>query len=255
MTCLIAHKPFLRRFSQLRLRYPVAAVRVVVLALSLAACGGSGSTTSAAKPQSALASATTTSFTTSSPTPLTVRAAHTSAKNHRRSKPRPTGSRMTSTTPTRNPTTAPSPKKTDTATSAARTTTTSQTTTPVTTTSQATTTAPTKPVSTTAVDTRPMRATLVGENHAPKVNQPWSYTVTVTDRNGRPLSGTVDIEFALAGQVVGHDKPPTRPVTDGRLNETLKFPTAAVGVPLELQAVVHTTVGSLTLDWSITVQP
>jgi hypothetical protein len=39
------------------------------------------------------------------------------------------------------------------------------------------------------------------------------------------------------------------------LHETLKFPTAAVGVPLELQAIVHTTLGSLTLDWPITVQP
>jgi hypothetical protein len=99
-----------------------------------------------------------------------------------------------------------------------------------------------------------MRAALVGANHAPKVNQPWSYSVTATDAKGHPLSGTVAIEFALSGQVVGHDTPPTHPVTDGHLHDTLKFPAPAVGVPLEVQAVVHTTLGSLTLDWPITVQ-
>jgi hypothetical protein len=99
-----------------------------------------------------------------------------------------------------------------------------------------------------------MGATLVGENHAPKVNQPWSYSVTVTDAKGHQLTGTVDIEFALSGTVVGHDKPPTDPITDGSLHRTLKFPAEAVGVPLELRAIVHTTMGSLTLDWPITVQ-
>jgi hypothetical protein len=131
-------------------------------------------------------------------------------------------------------------------------TTTSQSTTLVTTTSQATTTSPKKPVKLTPVYTRPMRATLVGENHAPKVNHPWSYSVTVTDASGHSMSGTVDIEFALSGTVVGHDKPPTDPIT-GNLHHTLKFPAAAVGVPLEVQAIVHTTLGSLTLDWPITV--
>jgi hypothetical protein len=106
----------------------------------------------------------------------------------------------------------------------------------------------------TPVDTRPLHATLVGENHAPKVNQPWSYSVTVTDALGHLVSGTVNIEFALSGQVVGHDKPPTDRVTDGHMNDTIKFPAEAVGVPLDLQAVVHTTLGSLTRDWPITVQ-
>jgi hypothetical protein len=98
-----------------------------------------------------------------------------------------------------------------------------------------------------------MRATLVGESHAPKVNHPWSYSVIVTDANGHSMSGTVDIEFALSGTVVGHDKPPTDLITGGNLHRTLKFPAAAVGVPLEVQAIVHTTLGSLTLDWPITV--
>ena len=116
------------------------------------------------------------------------------------------------------------------------------------------TSAPGKAAITTPVDTRPPHATLVGENHAPKVNQPWSYSVTVTDALGHPMSGTVNIEFALSGQVVGHDKPPTDPITDGHMHDTLKFPAEAVDVPLDVRAVVHTTLGSLTLDWPITVQ-
>jgi len=36
----------------------------------------------------------------------------------------------------------------------------------------------------------PVHATLVGENHNPKVNQPWRYTVTVTGAQGQKLSGT-----------------------------------------------------------------
>jgi len=114
--------------------------------------------------------------------------------------------------------------------------------------------APGKAAVTTPADTRPLHATLVGENHAPKVNQPWSYSVTATDALGHPVSGTVNIEFALSGQVVGHNTPPTDQVTDGHMNNTLTFPAEAVGVPLDVRAVLHTTLGSLTLDWPITVQ-
>ncbi len=99
-----------------------------------------------------------------------------------------------------------------------------------------------------------MRARLVGEDHRPVVNRPWRYTVTVADTAGRPLSGTVDIEFTFAGAVVGHDTPPTHPVHDGRWSDTLVFPPASVGKPLDVQAVVHTALGSLTLAWPITVQ-
>ena len=86
------------------------------------------------------------------------------------------------------------------------------------------------------------------------MNQAWSYSITATDGKGHPMSGTVDIEFAFNGQVVGHDTPPTDPVTNGQWDDTLNFPAAAVGVPLEAQAVVHTSIGSVTLDWAIKVQ-
>jgi hypothetical protein len=78
--------------------------------------------------------------------------------------------------------------------------------------------------------------------------------VQVTDASGHPLSGTVDIEFVFSGQVVGRDTPPTHPIENGRWQAKLKFPAAAVGTPLTLRAVVHTRVGTITLDWPITVQ-
>jgi hypothetical protein len=96
-----------------------------------------------------------------------------------------------------------------------------------------------------------MHATLVGENHDPTVNKPWPYSVTVTDAKGRPLSGTVDIEFTFNGVVVGHDTPPTHPVRNGRWHDNLVFPARAIGEPIDLQAVVHTSLGSRTLDWPV----
>lgn len=99
-----------------------------------------------------------------------------------------------------------------------------------------------------------MQGTLRGENHAPKVNHSWGYSVVVTDAHGHPLNGAVEIEFAFGGQVVGHDTPRSHPVVGGRWHDTLKFPADAVGEPLSLQAVVHTPLGSITLDWPIEVR-
>lgn len=96
-----------------------------------------------------------------------------------------------------------------------------------------------------------IRGKLVGANHAPKVNVNWPYTVTVTDAAGHPLSGTVTIQFTFAGQVVGHDTPPTHPLRNGRWHDNLKFPPQSLGEPISLQAVVHTPQGSTTLDWPV----
>jgi hypothetical protein len=99
-----------------------------------------------------------------------------------------------------------------------------------------------------------LRATLSGENHKPKVNKAWPYSIKVTNAAGQPLSGTVAIEFLFGGQVVAHDKPPTHPITNGLWQSTLKLPIASVGYPLTLRAIAHTPAGSITLNWPITVQ-
>jgi hypothetical protein len=99
-----------------------------------------------------------------------------------------------------------------------------------------------------------MRASLHGTNHAPKVGRKWDYSVLATDQGQHPLTGTVDTEFALGNQVVGHETPPTHPLRDGRLNDNVTFPAQAAGIPLTFQVVVHTKLGSVTLDWSAKVQ-
>ncbi len=106
-----------------------------------------------------------------------------------------------------------------------------------------------------SVTTGPVQGTLRGQNHAPKVNRTWSYSVTVTDAAGHPLSGTVAIQFVFNGQVVGRDTPPTHPITNGGWRDRVTFPAPAIGMPLSFRAVVHTSRGSITLDWPIKVQP
>lgn len=100
-----------------------------------------------------------------------------------------------------------------------------------------------------------MHATLVAANHTPKVIKGWPYTVRVTDAHGHPLSGTVEIEFTFAGQIVGRDTPPTHRIRNGVWHDTLNFPRKSAGYPLVFQAVVHTKAGSVTLDWPVTVRP
>jgi hypothetical protein len=106
-----------------------------------------------------------------------------------------------------------------------------------------------------AVTTGPVRATFRGANHAPKATKPWNYSIHVTNASGAPLSGTVEIEFTFGGRVVGKDTPPVHPVRGGVWHDYLQFPSAAVGQPLAVQAVVHTSAGSVTLRWPVTVTP
>jgi hypothetical protein len=103
------------------------------------------------------------------------------------------------------------------------------------------------------VTTGPVRGALHGENHSPKVNRNWNYTIIVTNAAGQPLTGTADIEFAFGGQVVGHATPATVKVTNGHWHDNLQFPAQSIGIPLTFRVVVHTAPGSITLDWPVTV--
>ena len=98
-----------------------------------------------------------------------------------------------------------------------------------------------------------LNATLTGANHDPVAGRRWAYIVTAADAQGHPLNGTVETEFAFAGQVVGRESPPTHKLKHGRLRDSVTFPAAAVGKPIELQVVVRTSLGSKTLDWSVNV--
>lgn len=102
-----------------------------------------------------------------------------------------------------------------------------------------------------AITTGGIHATLTADSHAPVVNKLFYYTVLAMDASGRPLAGTVDTEFAFSGVVVGHEVPPTHRLKNGLLRDGVTFPSSSLGQPLELQTVVHTSKGSVTLDWPV----
>jgi hypothetical protein len=189
-------------------------------ALTLAACGSSSTSTTQ---QAGLS-------TTTSSTSSTTSSAAKPAKAHKKHKT--TTHKKTST----HTTTSSKTSKTTTSTA---TSTTSKTTTSKTT----TTTAALKP---------PLQATLVGENHTPKIGTKWSYTVTAKDANGKPLSGTIETEFAYGGTVVGKEAPFKHTFTNGSITNQVTFPPRAKGVTgLDLQVVVITSIGTKTLDWTV----
>lgn len=103
------------------------------------------------------------------------------------------------------------------------------------------------------MNTGPVHAALSATTHHPVATKNWTYTVTATDAQGHPLSGTVETEFAFQGAVVGKETPPIHRLKAGRLKDTIQFPKMAVGAPIELQVVVRTSRGSVTLDWPVNV--
>ena len=102
--------------------------------------------------------------------------------------------------------------------------------------------------------TGPVHATFSAPTHRPVATKNWTYTVTATDAQGHPLSGTTLTEFAFQGMVVGRETPPIHTLTDGHLKDTIQFPKMAIGQPIELQVVVRTSKGSVTLHWPVSVQ-
>jgi hypothetical protein len=98
----------------------------------------------------------------------------------------------------------------------------------------------------------PVHASLHGANHSPTVGKHWAYSVHATSVHGKPLSGTVETEFAFAGTVVGREKPPVHRLKNGVLHDTISFPSSAVGHPITLVTVIRTGVGSVALGWPVT---
>ena len=106
-----------------------------------------------------------------------------------------------------------------------------------------------------SVTTGPVHATLTAPNHTPTAGKNWPYSVYVTDASGKPLSGTVSAQFGFGGRIVGRASPAVAPLKNGRWHDLLQFPSAAVGFPLTFQVVVHTSAGSVTLSWPVSVKP
>jgi hypothetical protein len=105
-----------------------------------------------------------------------------------------------------------------------------------------------------SITTGPVRGSLSAPSHAPIAGKLWPYSVKVTDASGKPLSGTVDTEFLFGGQLVGRESPPTHPLKDGTLHDSVTWPAQSAGQTLTLRTVVHTSAGTITLDWPVTVK-
>lgn len=100
----------------------------------------------------------------------------------------------------------------------------------------------------------PVHGTLHGANHAPVAGKNWTYIVHASDAAGKPLSGTVETDFVVAGLgVVGKETPAVHELKNGVLTDTLQFPPDAVGHPITLVTVVHTSAGSIALGWPVNV--
>jgi hypothetical protein len=98
----------------------------------------------------------------------------------------------------------------------------------------------------------PVRATLTGENHHPVAGRNWTYEVRATDAAGKPLDGVVTTEFSFDGIVEDKETPPTHRLKHGVLKDVIQFPAEAEGHPIDLQTVVKTADGTVTLDWPVT---
>jgi len=57
----------------------------------------------------------------------------------------------------------------------------------------------------------------------------------------------------FAGQVVGHESPPTHHFV-GELHDKVQWPARSVGVALVFRAVVSTSAGTRTLDYPVQVR-
>jgi hypothetical protein len=131
---------------------------------------------------------------------------------------------------------------------------TSTTRTTTTSTTHASTSANPATATTPTVTSGPVHATLHGANHSPTVGKHWAYTVHATDASGKPLSGTVRTVFVFSGTVVGHETPPIHQLKNGVLHDTIEFPASAVGHPITLVTVIHTSAGSVALAWPVTAK-
>lgn len=260
-------------------RLPIAVSLVsLVLCLCLAACGSSAS-------KSSNASAKSTSTATSSTIyPQTVATAPSTTTTEHHKNNAPSGNGNASKKPTSGGASVSggqrsSTTRSTTTTKHSTTTNTTTTTTPKTTTPKTTTTSPSRPTNSSPAKRKnkpkpstnsvppvallagpkvsgasgAMHVWLHGQNHAPVIGKLWHYSVLATHGNGQPLSGKVDTEFVFNGTVVGREVPPTHPLKNGRLNDAVTYPARAAGIPLTFRVVIHTPLGSVTLNWPVKV--
>jgi hypothetical protein len=92
------------------------------------------------------------------------------------------------------------------------------------------------------------RATLTASTHTPAVGRPWRVVVRVADRGGRPLRARVVVQVLFGGVPVGTL---ARGSFVGTFTKTVRFPVAAKGQSVVVQAVVTAASGRRELAYPI----
>lgn len=103
-----------------------------------------------------------------------------------------------------------------------------------------------------------VKATLVAPTHNPKINAKWRYTVKVTDRRGRPLSGRLTVQIvdplgtAHAVQYDDTKQNITRRPFRGTFRDYAEFPADARGFRLTFRVIAATSKGKVSLTYPVT---
>jgi hypothetical protein len=225
-------------------RTGLATTVATVAALAISACGSSTPTTSSTT-NAAAALTTSTTSTTAGLGSTTTTSAKSKAKKAAASKSKKhDSSHKQATTTTTTSTTAPTTTSSTTTSSTTTTTTSHQTTT-------TTATLASLPSGYVTKSNSGMTVQFEGQDHSPKISHKWEYFVEAKSPQGQPLAGKVLTEFVFSGTVEGKEVPPYHNLSGGKLANKVTFPPDSFNVPLDVQVVVTTKAGQLTLDWPV----
>lgn len=97
------------------------------------------------------------------------------------------------------------------------------------------------------------KAVFSAPSHHPVVNKNWPITVIVTDRAGKPVAATLQMNVLFAGAQVGQIDNGKIYHFVGRHHENITWPVASIGQPLTLQSVVIVKGKTKKLLWPLSV--
>lgn len=99
-----------------------------------------------------------------------------------------------------------------------------------------------------------LAVTMHAGTHHPKAGKKWP--ITITARNGsKRVCGSVRYAFLFRGRVVGRRNPGVGRRFCGHFKDpAIIWPKRAIGIPLMFRAVVDTSLGQRSLDYSVKVR-
>lgn len=86
----------------------------------------------------------------------------------------------------------------------------------------------------------------------PRANRAWTIVITARTRRGTPLTGRVRYEYLYGGQVVAHRS--NYRFTHRHFRDTIRWPSASIGISLIFRPVITTKLGVIRLPYSVRVR-